>query len=207
MITVAHAARPTRVLVVSVALSITFGPVSTSSQHLAVQTENASSGYSPKQMADGKRWTTQNLDINIAQSYCYGDAELNCRHYGRLYTWESAQRSCRVLGDQWRLPTDDDWRQMAKHYGGISADSEDKGKAAYKQLLVEGNSGFNASLGGGRDKDGLYSRLEAHGFYWTASESDPSTAVFYNFGRGGQALHRQSGSEKQRAFSVRCITE
>ena len=39
---------------------------------------------------------------------------------------------------------------MAKHYGGVSADSDDKGKAAYKTLLTGGSSGFNAVLGGGR---------------------------------------------------------
>ena len=140
-------------------------------------------------------------------SYCYEDTELNCRRYGRLYTWESARRVCQSLGDGWRLPTDDEWRQMAKHYGGVSEDSDDKGKAAYKALLAGGSSGFNALLGGGRSDDGQYARLEAHGFYWTASEIDPGSAWFYNFGRGGQALHRQSGGEKQRAFSVRCVRE
>jgi hypothetical protein len=39
---------------------------------------------------------------------------------------------------------------MAKHYGGVSADSDDKGKAAYKTLLTGGSAGFNAVLGGGR---------------------------------------------------------
>jgi hypothetical protein len=42
-----------------------------------------------KRMADGKTWTTRNLDVDVAPSYCYDDAEANCRHYGRLYTWES----------------------------------------------------------------------------------------------------------------------
>ena len=176
-------------LCIAAALSITFG------------------NYNSKSMADGKRWMTQNIDVNITPSYCYGDAEGNCRQYGRLYTWDSARRACREAGEGWRLPTDDEWRQMAKHYGGISEDSEDKGKLAYEQLLAGGSSGFNALLGGGRDTDGHYSRVEAHGFYWTASESDPSTGVFYNFGRGGQAVHRQSGGEKQRAFSVRCVRD
>ena len=34
------------------------------------------------------------------------------------------------------MPTDDEWRQMAKHYGGVSQDSDDKGKVAYKALLA-----------------------------------------------------------------------
>jgi uncharacterized protein (TIGR02145 family) len=163
--------------------------------------------HASKRMADGKQWTTHNLNLNTVPSHCYQDAEPNCRQYGRLYSWESARRVCQSLGDGWRLPTDDEWRQMAKHYGGVSEDSDDRGKAAYKALLIGGSSGFNALLGGGRSHDGQYARLEAHGFYWTASESDPASGWFYNFGRGGQALHRQSGGEKQGAFSVRCVRE
>jgi uncharacterized protein (TIGR02145 family) len=114
-------------------------------------------------MADGKQWTIHNLNIETVASYCYEDAERNCRQYGRLYTWESARRGCQSLGDGWRLPTDDEWRQMAKKYGGVSADSDDGGKAAYNALLIGGESGFNAVLGGGRGEDGQYARLEAHG--------------------------------------------
>jgi uncharacterized protein (TIGR02145 family) len=206
MCTVEHKARPIRVCVVSIALSVAFGSLSTSLQRLSAQARKASGTmYSSKRMADGKQWTTHNLDVNTMPSYCYEDADLNCRRYGRLYTWESARRVCQSLGDGWRLPTDDEWRQMAKDYGGVSEDSDDRGKAAYKALLAGGSSGFNALLGGGRSDDGQYARLEAHGFYWSASETDPASGWFYNFGRGGQALHRQSGGEKQRAFSVRCV--
>ena len=199
---------PIRVFALSITLTVAFWSVSASFQRLSSQDRKASgTRYSSKRMADGKQWTTHNLDVKTVPSYCYEDAELNCRRYGRLYTWESARRACQSLGDGWRLPTDDDWRQIAMHYGGISADSSDKGKAAYKALLAGGSSGFNAVLAGGRSVDGQYARLEAHGFYWTASESDPANGPFYNFGRGGQALHRQSGGEKQSAFSVRCVKE
>jgi uncharacterized protein (TIGR02145 family) len=200
--------RPIRVSVVSIALSIAFVSVSASLVRLAAEDQKASGAmHSSKRMADRKQWTTHNLDVNTVPSYCYEDAKLNCRRYGRLYTWESARRVCQSLGDGWRLPTDDEWRQMAKHYGGVSEDSDDKGKAAYKALLDGGSSGFNALLGGGRSEDGQYARLEAHGFYWTASESDRASGWFYNFGRGGLALHRQIGGEKQGAFSVRCVKE
>lgn len=162
---------------------------------------------SSRRMADGKQWMTSNLNVRIAGSYCYGDAEENCRRYGRLYTWESARRACQLLGNGWRLPTDDEWRQLAKRYGGVSADSEDKGKVAYRALLAGGGSGFDAVLGGGRTEDGQYERLAAHGFYWTATEIDSANAIFYNFGKGGQALHRQDGGEKLQAFAVRCLRD
>jgi uncharacterized protein (TIGR02145 family) len=202
--------KPIRVLVVSIALTAAFWPVKFSAsfeRSSAEDQKTPDTTYSSKRMADGKQSTTRNLDVNAGASYCYEDAELNCRQYGRLYTWESARQVCQSLGDGWRLPTDDEWRQMAKHYGGVSEDSDDKGKAAYKALLAGSSSGFGALLGGGRSGDGQYARLEAHGFYWTASESNPASGWFYNFAGGGQALHRQSGGEKPRAFSVRCVRE
>jgi len=162
---------------------------------------------SSKRMADGKEWTAANLNVNTSSSYCYDDAEPNCRRYGRLYTWESAQRGCLSLGNGWRLPTDDEWRQMANHYGGLGNDSPDKGKAAFTALVSGGTSGFNAVLGGNRSVDGQYDRLEAHGFYWTVSENDPITSPFYNFGKGSQALYRQPQGQKQMAVSVRCVRE
>jgi len=156
-----------RVSVVSIALSITLASVSASFERLSAQDQKASGAmYYPKRMADGKEWTTHNLDVSSVPSYCYEDVELNCSRYGRLYTWESARRACRSLEDGWRLPTDNEWRQMAKHYGGVSEDSDDRGKAAYRALFVGGSSGFNALLGGGRSDDGQYARLEAHAGRW-----------------------------------------
>lgn len=164
--------------------------------------------HSSARMADGNEWSTTNLNVNAEPTYCYGDAEPNCRQYGRLYTWESAQRACRSLGDRWRLPTNDEWRQMAKHYGGVWDDSADKGAAAYAALMHGGSSGFDAMLGGGRGLvAGEYGRVEAHGFYWTATESDSATAWFYNFAAGRRALFAQREGEKQRAFSVRCVRQ
>ena len=162
--------------------------------------------YSWTHMADGKQWMTENLRISIADSYCYGDAEPNCDQYGRLYTWEAAQRGCQSLGHGWRLPTDDDWRQMANRYGGIFDDSpDDRGAQAYQALLIGGDSGFNAVLSGGRFSDGQYDDLEAHGFYWTASEANLDTAWYYNFGRGSLGLYRQGEGEKSMALAVRCV--
>ena len=208
---VTNAARPIRICVASIALSIAFGSVNASLVRLSAQDQGAcragGTTHASKRMADGKEWTTANLNVNVSSSYCYDDAERNCRRYGRLYTWESAQRACQSLGDGWRLPTDDEWWQMAKRYGGVSDDSADKGRAAFTALMSGGTSGFNAVLGGNRELTGKYERLEAHGFYWTASDNDPGKAPFYNFGTGGQALNRHTQGEKQMAISVRCVRD
>ena len=121
---------PTRIRIVAIALSIAFGSVGAGSTHRSAKDQNVAGAIvSSRPMADGKEWTTANLNVNVSPSYCYDDAEPNCRRYGRLYPWESAQRVCQSLGDGWRLPTDDEWRQMAKRYGGVSDDSADKGQS------------------------------------------------------------------------------
>lgn len=122
----------------SIALSLTFGCLSASWERLSAQDRSASISYSSRRMADGKQWMTQNLNVKTVPAYCYEDAETNCRQYGRLYTWESARQGCQSLGDGWRLPTNDEWRQMAEQYGGVREDSDDAGKAAYKALPIGG---------------------------------------------------------------------
>ena len=161
--------------------------------------------YPIKKMLDNNLWMTANLKLNISDSYCYENIKENCEQYGRLYTWESAQKGCTLLGEGWRLPTSDDWRLLARYYGGFPEDSSESRKKAYKALLPGGSSEFNAVLGGGRQADGKYARLNAHGFYWIATERDSSTAWFANFGKGSQSLYRQNDGEKLEAQSVRCM--
>ena len=160
--------------------------------------------YSVKILRDNKLWMTTNLATNIPGSYCYDNKADNCDRYGRLYTWESAQKGCSLLGEGWHLPSIDEWRQLIIQFGGMPDDLMDNRRKAYKALLFGGDAQFNAVLGGGRDLDGSFARLEAHGFYWTTTGND-STAWFANFGKGSQALYQQTDGEKERAFAVRCV--
>ena len=164
--------------------------------------------YTIKIMPDNKTWMTSNLNINIPGSYGYENAEQKSNQYGRLYTWKSAQEGCKLLGEVWRLPTNEEWQKMAKWYGGVRGDSDDDGKAAYHALINGGNAAFNAVYGGSRDSaDGSYARVDAHGFYWTATESDVANAWFYNFGKNGKILNRHQDGQKHIAISVRCIKD
>jgi len=157
--------------------------------------------YSVKVMSDGRTWTTENLRAALPGSYCHGDDASQCLRLGRLYTWTAAQQVCSRLGAGWRLPTDDEWRQLAKAHGGLLEDSP--GRPASTDLLAGRPSGFNAVLGGNREADGSYARLDRHGIYWTATESDNEHAWLYNFGSLGLSRHR--GGDKSMAVSVRCV--
>ncbi len=179
--------------------------VSSVNLHESLLVDSDSNRYPVKVLSDGNLWMTANLNWSIPNSYCYENVKQNCEQYGRLYTWEAAKQGCKLLGEGWRLATNGEWQQLTILYGGNTEDSNATRKAAYKALLYTGGSGFNAVLGGGRSPDNQYARLDAHGFYWTATEGDSSTAWFYNFGKGSQALYQQDGGEKTRAFSVRCV--
>jgi uncharacterized protein (TIGR02145 family) len=161
--------------------------------------------YNTKRMADGRTWMVDNLNLRLPDSYCYGGSASECVRLGRLYTWASAAEACAGLGKDWRIPTDDEWRQMAKGYGGALGDSSDEGRAAFIALSRGGTSGFNALLSGDREPDGSFARLDEHGFYWTATQSDAEHAWFYNFGLGGGLLNRHPAGDKSMALAVRCI--
>ena len=156
-------------------------------------------------MPDGKRWTLANLNLEVPESYCFDDEPAKCQRYGRLYTWTAAKKACASLGSSWRLPGMDDWKKLARTYGGLSGDGSSNGKGAYQELLVGGLSGLDMRLGGGRQDDG-YARLEAHGFYWSTSEESPTSVRILNFGKGSGAVFDQSGGGKTFAYSVRCVS-
>ena len=157
-------------------------------------------------MPDGKRWTLANLNAKMPESYCYNDEPAQCERYGRLYTWAAAQRACGVLGPSWRLPSMDDWKKLARVYGGLFGDGPGNGKVAYQEFLVGGKSGLEMRLGGGRQEDG-YARLEAHGFYWSTTEESPTSMRILNFGKGSGAVFDQNGGKKTSAYSVRCVSD
>jgi len=131
---------------------------------------------------------------------CANDAQNAAEAAGQAHS------SLRMADDkEWLTPADEDWLGLASHYGGAYDGGERSGKAAYQSLLSGGRSSFNAVLGGGRDDRSQYDDLDAHGFYWTASEADSPLAVFYNCARGGLTLYRQPDGEKPLALSVRCV--
>lgn len=175
--------------------------------------------YTYKQMNDGKKWMTQNLNYNTSGSFCYEDKNSNCQNFGRLYTWAAAKSAC---PEGWHLPSDQEWQDMAKKYGGAVEDFDyrtNKGKAAYQSLIASGSSGFFARLGGlyhgGSIDLGYSSDLGYSGSYWTSTASSlwniitqqgADNAWSYDFEREYTGLRRVKRN-KNWAVSCRCIKD
>ena len=103
--------------------------------------------YAIATLKDGRTWMTQNLNLKIKGAFCFENEESNCGKYGRLYTWKAANKACQALGENWRLPTDAEWHNLANLYGGLLSESDDNGAAAFKALQEGGKSNFNATSG------------------------------------------------------------
>jgi len=168
--------------------------------------------YKTVRLKDGKIWMAQNLNFDVGEDcWFYDDDPENGKKYGRLYTWEAAKRAC---PPGWHIPSDDEWWEMAKHYGmaeyydaGEKKNSDaDAGKAAYKSLLGGGDSGFSALLGGSRWTSGDFSSLGSSGGYWSSSEQSSSNAWNYNFSSSFKYLYRYN-SYKSWGFSCRCVQD
>lgn len=164
-----------------------------------------SASQSIEKMQDDNWWTLANLNLNVPGSYCYNDSTTYCEKYGRLYTWEAAQNGCSSLGEDWRLPSTEEWNNLLKHFGGAFEDSVSDGKNAFAELLRTEKPTFGATLAGNRNLDGTFSRIEGHGFYWTSTMFDEGNAGFLNFANGRKVLFLQPDMEISRAISVRCV--
>lgn len=169
--------------------------------------------YQTVQFDEGLIWMATNLNYVLDSSWCQGNTLDNCGRYGRLYSWNAAMSVC---PDGWRLPSDQEWREMIKLFGGIFGDASlwNSGRKAYEALFSGGLSNFNAQSGGGRYEDGRYDQVGRGGFYWTATEEKDVLAWVYFFFGGVPGFDTDPNGNIMRishskgmAFSCRCVKE
>jgi uncharacterized protein (TIGR02145 family) len=107
-------------------------------------------------------WFAENLNYEIADSWCYDDDTSKARNYGRLYTWQAARSVC---PPGWHIPDDSEWRRLAIASGGYrdmdegypgTGQNVGRPKDAFDVLIKGGRSGFDALLGGYRDSTGQF---------------------------------------------------
>jgi uncharacterized protein (TIGR02145 family) len=166
----------------------------------------------------GQTWMAENLAYNDPdpqnQSDCFGDSITNCVKYGRLYTWEVANKVC-FKG--WRLPTKSEFESLLSYAGGGDR------KKALKTLTADSTLGFNALLGGYYYSTSTiihttdYIRQDGVTAFWTSSEeyySDLAAISQYEktmadvaFFGPKETLVMMNVLYKECAMSVRCIKD
>jgi uncharacterized protein (TIGR02145 family) len=127
---------------------------------------------------DGRKWMADNLNYKMPGSTCYREDEDNCMVYGRLYTWEAAQKACPA---GFRLPTNEDFESLWKAAGGdfnagylIKANYGWSGETNGNDTLK-----FSAMPAGNMFDDGTYGNENKFAFFWSSSTEGNEASVWY----------------------------
>ncbi len=138
-------------------------------------------------------WMADNFRYNINDNqltcrlYAADDKAVDVNKYGRLYTHTGAVNAC---PDGWRLPTDEDWKNLEMQLGMSASDANKmdyRSNIAYRMLAEYDNQpAINLILGGYYTPNmtmGMtgYRFLGAKAYYWTASNDADKGETFFIF--------------------------
>ena len=170
--------------------------------------------YKTVQLKDGKIWMAQNFNFELpkeevetgfifktkkeeAVCWQYDDSDKNGKKYGRLYTWDAALKAC---PEGWHLPSDEEWKNMIRCYGGENFDSPVNRELAYKALRPRGVSKFAVQYAGLRINE-EFKFIKDFGDYWCSKEFDSRKAYYFSFLKG---LERIDGETYDKSFGLSC---
>ena len=143
-------------------------------------------------------WMAENLNYTDGDSsYCYKDDSSNCEKYGRLYTWNAAIKAAPA---GWHLPSKEEWEVLISAVGG-----EDT--TALNNLVVGGNTGFNALTGiGTRDESGAYHTVGKGAYFWSSTPDGDKDAWYCVLSKHRNKVHMVSRRMTD-GFPIRCIKD
>ena len=151
-------------------------------------------------------WMKKNLNVETADSWCYGNSPDSCAKYGRLYTWAAAKTTCKSVG--MRLPTRADWDALVTAAGSASTAGKTLKSTSgwYDNRNGTDEFGFSALPGGFWRYDGYFNGAGNYGYWWTATEIDVSNAVYHRMEHNSNNVSRSYGP-KSNGQSVRCVED
>ena len=92
----------------------------------------------------------------------------------------SAKEACQALGEGWRLPKFEDWRDFFHDFGG--AVSPDEKTVNASRVLLQAGKGFKAKCGGGYNPlDKRFYFYWECGYYWSNSKNKNGETLYAVF--------------------------
>lgn len=155
-------------------------------------------------------------------AYCeYGNDPLNVETYGRLYNWFAVDNDGGLAPEGWRVPSDEEWKQLetylgmsmaeADGYGWRGSDEGDKLKEAGTSNWSSPNEGTNESSftalpGGFRKHDGSFLSVGDEATFWSSTADINNSALRRGLSYDRSQVYRDRDTRPD-GFSLRCIRD
>ena len=161
-------------------------------------------------------WTAQNMNFNAdtatPASWCYGNNPQNCDKYGRLYTWEAAQKVC---PDGWHLPLAEEWLELLGDHACKEEVSDDgtlvfycsgnklMSSGTWKESKNENALGFSI-IAAGLNLDKNFLGIGEASIFWSATDT-LSLYAYAAMLQNNKDYALFGATTKEYGLSVRCI--
>lgn len=145
------------------------------------------------------------IDFDYASYSYYNNDSENDKRYGKLYNFH-AYRDC-LCPEGWRIPTFQDFTDMANELGGLSAAGKKlKGRSTWKESIFNSTneSGFNAKPGGMKVFNNNYEGEDIFVGWWAIGPNAPNRIASLNVGNFELKLTYQVSFFNEGHY-IRCI--
>ena len=167
-------------------------------------------------------WMAENLNFEMANSYCYKDSASYCNKYGRLYTWAAANSAC---PKGWHLPSETEWKTLFRVVDKrTSIGTSLKSASGWNGDEGLDSFGFSALPAGkrrieyinGRESNGRkftdrrirYSEEGGVANFWGSTEAkDSENREAYMVYLSSKRENAGFFGDKEYAYSVRCLRD
>lgn len=145
-------------------------------------------------------WLADNLNYEVEGSHCYNEEKEKCNEYGRLYSFDAAQKAC---PDGWHLPTSSDFKSLI-YNGGSSRNLRSKSGWTDKTSKGLNFWGFDAKAAGGKENGGYFDLKMSAYFWMDAKSGDDATVLWISY---YEDRPKDVKFNTKNEFSVRCVKD
>ncbi len=169
-------------------------------------------------------WMAENLNYETESSCCYNFDNSFCNVFGRLYTFEDAQKACPI---GWHLPSESEWMTLRDYLGGKDAVNKIRKSGQFGFDKKETNSSGFTALSGGlttsvlkffhvvnngwketKTLDLLSFRAIHEGAYWWSSNGNGKKGRAFCVRSSSVKIYSNMISKKKHfGMSVRCLKD
>jgi len=151
----------------------------------------------PTLFINDQTWLAANYDFAASSgSVPYNNNDGYREQYGLLYTFAAAQA---ITPAGWRIPTQSDWQNLINSVG----------QDAFKALMANGSTNFNAQAGGMCDNLGNFSGMTPPlvGYYWTSTQDSSSSGDYFfaQFYVSHQSVNADNSTGSNNFLSLRYV--